>query len=163
MRPSPAAHFLLINQNSGSAEVRLLEAGAAPAGVTGALTAEGTAGGLRLCNTTPSLVGVAIGYKEGRLDHRGLVEHRGIDLRDADRGAAVVALLLPLCSRRRSGRALGRQGDAVHSRQEFKIPGVEDCVARGFERSGFFEVDTGEQASWMVQLTEPGETGTGGR
>ena len=41
----------------------------------------------------------------------------------------------------------------------FTIQGIEDCVARGFERSGFFEVDTGEQQSWTVQLTEPGETG----
>src|SRR5688572_8650382 len=58
--------FLLINQNQGSAEVRLLEAGAAPAGVTGSLTGEGNVGGLRLCNKTTSRVGVAIGYKEGR-------------------------------------------------------------------------------------------------
>ena len=30
-------------------------------------------------------------------------------------------------------------------------------MARGYERSGFFEVDTGEQKSWTVQLTEPGQ------
>jgi uncharacterized membrane protein len=29
-------------------------------------------------------------------------------------------------------------------------------VTRGYERSGFFEVDTGEQKSWTVQLTAPG-------
>jgi uncharacterized membrane protein len=39
----------------------------------------------------------------------------------------------------------------------FTIRGIEDCVARGYERSGFFEVDTGEQKSWTVQLTEPGQ------
>jgi uncharacterized membrane protein len=33
---------------------------------------------------------------------------------------------------------------------------VEDCLARGFDRSGFFEIDTGEQKSWTVQLTDPG-------
>ena len=45
----------------------------------------------------------------------------------------------------------------------FTIHGIEDCVARGYERTGFFEVDTGEQKSWTVQLTEPGRsTGTGG-
>ena len=38
--------------------------------------------------------------------------------------------------------------------REFTIRGVEDCLARGFDRSGFFEVDTGEQKSWTIQLTE---------
>ena len=44
----------------------------------------------------------------------------------------------------------------------FTIKGIEDCVARGYERSGFFEVDTGEQKSWTVQLTAPeAKGGTG--
>ena len=38
--------------------------------------------------------------------------------------------------------------------KEFTIPGTEDCLARGFDRTGYFEVDTGEQPSWTVQLTE---------
>jgi hypothetical protein len=38
--------------------------------------------------------------------------------------------------------------------KEFTIRGTEDCLARGFDRTGFFEVDTGEQRSWTVQLTE---------
>ena len=33
----------------------------------------------------------------------------------------------------------------------------QDCLARGFDRTGFFEVDTGEQRTWTVQLTETGE------
>ena len=45
--------------------------------------------------------------------------------------------------------------------KEFKITGTTDCVARGFQRAGFKEYDTGEQASWMVQLTDdPGSGGT---
>ena len=42
--------------------------------------------------------------------------------------------------------------------KEFTIRGTEDCLARGFDRTGFFEVDTGEQPSWTVQLTEAGRT-----
>src|ERR687889_786321 len=42
--------------------------------------------------------------------------------------------------------------------KEFTIRGTEDCLARGFDRTGFFEVDTGEQRAWTVQLTETGET-----
>ena len=41
--------------------------------------------------------------------------------------------------------------------KEFTIRGIEDCLARGFDRTGFFEVDTGEQRSWTVQLTEAAE------
>ena len=43
--------------------------------------------------------------------------------------------------------------------KEFKIAGVTDCFARGFQRAGFQEYDTGEQASWMVQLTDEPATG----
>ena len=38
--------------------------------------------------------------------------------------------------------------------KEFTIRGIEDCLARGFDRTGFFEVDTGEQKNWTIQLTD---------
>ena len=41
--------------------------------------------------------------------------------------------------------------------KEFTIKGTEDCLARGFDRTGYFEVDTGEQRAWTVQLTESNE------
>jgi Protein of unknown function (DUF1036) len=41
--------------------------------------------------------------------------------------------------------------------KEFTIRGIGDCLARGYDRSGFFEVDTGEQRAWTVQLTESSE------
>ncbi|MNL82946.1 hypothetical protein D3C87_2104640 [compost metagenome] len=37
---------------------------------------------------------------------------------------------------------------------EFKIVGVEDCFARGYQQMGFKEYDTGRQGSWMVQLSD---------
>ena len=41
------------------------------------------------------------------------------------------------------------------SDREFKITGRQDCFVRGFDRTGFFEVDTGKDAkSWTVQLTD---------
>ena len=36
----------------------------------------------------------------------------------------------------------------------FTIRGSGDCLARGYDRTGFFEVDTGGQPAWTVQLTE---------
>jgi hypothetical protein len=38
--------------------------------------------------------------------------------------------------------------------KEFTVNGTEDCLARGYDRTGFFEVDTGEQRAWTVQLTD---------
>ena len=35
----------------------------------------------------------------------------------------------------------------------FTIFGVEDCLARGHERTGFFEIDTEDRTDWTVQLT----------
>ena len=43
--------------------------------------------------------------------------------------------------------------------KEFTIRGFENCLARGYDRSGFFEIDTGEQKSWTVQLSEQAQNG----
>lgn len=43
---------------------------------------------------------------------------------------------------------------------EFRIEGRQDCFVRGFDRTGFFEVDTGKDAKdWTVQLTDPAKPG----
>ena len=40
--------------------------------------------------------------------------------------------------------------------REFKINGRNDCFTRGFDRTGFFEIDTGKDSrNWTVQLTDP--------
>ena len=38
--------------------------------------------------------------------------------------------------------------------QVFTIFGVEDCLARGYDRTGFFEVDTQNRTDWTLELTE---------
>ena len=50
------------------------------------------------------------------------------------------------------GQAVMCTGD-----KEFTIRGIGDCLARGYDRTGFFEVDTGGQRAWTVQLTELSE------
>ena len=43
--------------------------------------------------------------------------------------------------------------------REFKIDGRGNYYVRGYDRTGFFEIDTGKDArSWTVQLTGPGQT-----
>ena len=41
--------------------------------------------------------------------------------------------------------------------KEFTIRGIGNCLARGYDRTGYFEVDTGEQRAWTVQLTDSAE------
>ncbi len=53
----------------------------------------------------------------------------------------------------RGGEWMGQAFMCTRDR-EFTIRGIGNCLARGYDRSGFFEVDTGEQRNWTVQLTE---------
>jgi uncharacterized membrane protein len=108
-----------------------------------------------ICNNTGSRIGVAIGYKDAEgwttegwwnLSARScetllkgtlVARYYYIYAVDYDRGGEW------------SGHAFMCTRD-----KEFTIKGTPDCLARGFDRTGFFEVDTGEQRSWTVQLTE---------
>lgn len=109
----------------------------------------------RVCNGTQNLVGVAIGYRaaegwitegwwqvpattcatliEGELQSR----YYYLYAEDAARG----------------GRWTGDINMCV-AENEFKIVGVDDCFARGYQQMGFKEYDTGRQGSWMVQLSD---------
>ena len=91
--------FFMLRQD-GSAEIRLLEAGAVPGRRLRRPDDESGAGGLRLCNKTASRVGIAIGYKEDRRwTTEGWWNVDAEQLRDPDGRAAGVALLL--CVRHR--------------------------------------------------------------
>ncbi len=115
---------------------------------------------LRMCNMTPSRVGVSLGYQ----DAQGWVTEGWWNLNA--RGCETL-LKGPLSARYyyiyavdydRGGEWSGRSFMCTRDR-EFTIRGVEDCFARGFDRSGFFEVDTGEQKSWTIQLMDPNRAG----
>ena len=145
------------------AEARLLSESTATAGVSGGLTADASARGLRLCNKTVSRVGVAIGYKNNR-------QWTTEGWWNVAAGTCETLVSGPLVSRfyyvyaidYDEGGVWGGKAAMCTRDRMFTIQGIEDCVARGFERTGFFEVDTGEQKSWTVQLTEPSQQGTGG-
>ena len=115
---------------------------------------------LRMCNMTSSRIGIALGYR----DTQGWVTEGWWNLNA--RGCETL-LKGTLAARfyyiyavdyDRGGEWSGRAFMCTRDR-EFTIRGVEDCLARGFDRNGFFEVDTGEQKSWTIQLTDPGRPG----
>ncbi|UOM35934.1 DUF1036 domain-containing protein [Acuticoccus sp. I52.16.1] len=61
------------------------------------------------------------------------------------------------------GGAWGGTAFMCTSDKEFTIQGTNNCVARGYERRGFVEVDTGDRLTWTVQLTERPKAGIGGQ
>jgi uncharacterized membrane protein len=120
---------------------------------------------LRVCNKTTSRVGIAIGYKA---DADWTTE--GWWTVNSERCATILAG--PLSGRfyyvyavdyDQGGEWGGNSAFLCTQEKEFTIQGVSDCVARGYQRTGFYEVDTGNQENWTIQLTEPTSRGVGGR
>ena len=120
---------------------------------------------LRVCNKTTSQVGVAIGYKSERT-----WTSEGWWTVDAD--SCAILLAGPLKSRyyymyavdyEEGGEWSGRSAFFCTREKEFTIEGADNCVANGYQRTGFYEVDTGNQANWTIQLTEPMSQGVGGQ
>ena len=159
-----AVAFLLLRQsNAKDAEARLLSDSTITAGVSGGLTDAGAGGGLRLCNRTSSRVGVAIGYKEKqRWTTEGWWNVAASSCETIVAGTLVSRFYYVYAVDYDRGGVWGGKAAMCTRDKMFTINGIEDCVARGFEKTGFFEVDTGEQKSWTVQLTEPGQQGTAG-
>ena len=155
--------LVVMHQNgAGDVRPRLLTETTATAGVSGAGGDNG-AGGLRLCNRTASRVGVAIGYKENKnWSTEGWWNVAPDTCETLIAGALVSRFYYVYAVDYDRGGVWGGKAQMCTRDKMFTIHGIEDCVARGYEKAGFFEVDTGEQKSWTVQLTEPDQQGTGG-
>lgn len=138
---------------------RLPRAGLFPALLlAGLVLAEPAAADFRLCNNTSGKVGIAIGYK----DNDGWVTEGWWNLAPRScetllRGNLVARYYYIFAIDYDRGGEWSGQAFMCTRDKEFTIRGTENCLARGFDRTGFFEVDTLEQKSWTVQLTEPGE------
>ena len=133
------------------------------AGVGATLHAAPAAADFRLCNNTTSRVGIAVGYK----DKDGWATEGWWNL--PGRSGCEIMLRGTLASRYyyiyavdydRGGEWSGQAFMCTRDK-EFIIRGTGDCLARGFDRTGFLEVDTGDSGDWTVQLTESGETRPG--
>lgn len=116
----------------------------------------------RVCNNTGGRVGIAIGYK----DAEGWTTEGwwNISARSCDtllRGALVARYYYIYAVDYDRGGEWSGHAFMCSRDKEFTIRGTENCLARGYDRTGFFEVDTGEQRSWTVQLTDNAEQGAG--
>ena len=115
---------------------------------------------LKLCNTTSSRVGVAIGYK----DESGWVSEGWWNVASQTcevllKGSLIARYYyIHALDYDRGGEWSGKANMCTADRI-FTIHGVDECPGRGFKRSGFFEVDTKEEKDWTVRLSDPGENG----
>jgi uncharacterized membrane protein len=112
----------------------------------------------RLCNNTGSRVGVALGYK----DAEGWITEGwwNISARSCEtllRGGLVARYYYIYAVDYDRGGEWSGHAFMCSRDKEFTIRGTEDCLARGYDRTGYFEVDTSEQRSWTVQLTDSAE------
>jgi uncharacterized membrane protein len=112
----------------------------------------------RLCNNTSSRVGIALGYKDA--DGWTTEGWWNVSSRACEtllRGTLVARFYYIYALDYDRGGEWSGQAFMCSRDKEFTIKGTENCLARGFDRTGFFEVDTGEQRAWTVQLTESNE------
>ena len=116
--------------------------------------AQGAKADLKLCNKTESRVGVALGYK----DKDGWASEGWWNI-----GANGCETLLkgPLIARYYyifavdydKGGSWGGKSMMCTRDKIFTIRGIGSCTDRGYQKTGFFEVDTKEEVDWTISLS----------
>ena len=109
----------------------------------------------RLCNNSPSRVSVSLAYTDGETwVSEGWWNLKPSGCETLVRGALAAEYYYVYAMDEHGGEWKGKAFMCTRDR-EFRIIGREDCFVRGFDRTGFFEVDTGKEAkNWTVQLTD---------
>jgi uncharacterized membrane protein len=110
----------------------------------------------RMCNKTSNRVSVALAYTDGQnWVSEGWWNLKPLDCDVLLRGGLAAQFYYVYAMDERGGEWKGKAFMCTSDR-EFKIDGRQDCYVRGYDRTGFFEVDTGKDAkNWTVQLTDP--------
>ena len=109
---------------------------------------------LKLCNNTQSRVGVGLGYK----DQQGWASEGWWNIGP---NACETLLKGPLIARYYyifavdydKGGSWGGKSMMCTRDKLFTIRGLKNCVDRGYQKTGFFEVDTGEELDWTISLS----------
>lgn len=114
----------------------------------------------RLCNNTSSRVGVAVGYR----DKQGWLTEGwwNVSARSCEsilKGPLAARFYYVYAVDYDQGGEWSGSAFMCSRDKEFTIRGFENCLARGYNRTGYFEIDTGEQRAWTVQLSEQAQNG----
>ncbi len=138
----------LLNSGTGIALATFLSIGSLTTTTTPALA------DLKLCNKTPNLVGVALGYK----DQQGWASEGWWNV---EPNVCQTLLEGPLIARYyyifaidyKAGGSWGGTAMMCTKEKLFTIRGIKDCEKRNAKRTGFYEVDTGEELDWSISIT----------
>ena len=109
---------------------------------------------LKICNKTANMVGVALGYK----DQQGWASEGWWNV---DPNVCQTLLEGPLIARYyyifaidyKEGGSWGGSAKLCTREKLFTIRGIKDCEKRNAKRTGFYEVDTGEELDWSISIT----------
>jgi uncharacterized membrane protein len=110
----------------------------------------------RVCNSTASRVSVALAYTDGQMwVSEGWWNLKPNDCDTLLRGPLAAQFYYIYGMDERGGEWKGKAFMCTRD-HEFRIEGRQNCFVRGYDRTGFFEIDTGKEAkTWTVQMTEP--------
>ena len=109
----------------------------------------------RVCNGTQNLVGVAIGYRgQDGWNTEGWWQIPATSCKTLIEGQLSSRYYYVYAEDAARGGRWGGDVNMCVAEDKFKIVGVQNCFTRGFLRMGFKEYDTGQQTSWMVQLSD---------
>jgi uncharacterized membrane protein len=109
---------------------------------------------LKLCNKTPSRVGVALGYKDkDGWASEGWWNVGPNNCESLLKGPLIARYYYIFAIDYDKGGSWGGKAMMCTQRKIFTIRGIEDCQPRGFEKTGFFEVDTSEETDWTISLS----------
>lgn len=115
---------------------------------------------IKLCNATSSRVGVAIGYKDAKgWATEGWWNIASQTCETLLKGAVPSRFIYVHAVDYDRGGEWSGSNFMCTADKSFAIRDVEDCPRRGFARTGFFEVDTGDAPEWTVRLTDPDDKG----
>ena len=111
---------------------------------------------LKLCNATPSRIGVAIGYQ----DRKGWATEGWWNI-PSETCENLLKGTLPsryiyvhAIDYERGGEWSGEHTMCTNEKS-FTIRKTQNCEERGYRTRGFYEIDTGTSQSWTIRLSDP--------
>lgn len=114
---------------------------------------------LKLCNTTSSRVGVAIGYQDARgWATEGWWNVGAQSCESLLKGAMPSRYIYVYAIDYERGGAWTGSHDMCIGKRSFTIRDVKNCNERGFDTGKFYEVDTGSADNWTIRLSDPEKT-----
>jgi uncharacterized membrane protein len=117
---------------------------------------------LKLCNNTASRVGVAIGYKDkDGWASEGWWTAEPQKCLTLLKGALIARYYYVYAVDYDKGGSWGGKSIMCIRDKIFTIRGMDNCTERSYQKTGFFEVDTGEESDWTISLS--GEKTTQGK